>query len=249
MSPTSSRNSVPPSACSNLPARSANAPVNDPFMWPNSSLSISSDGIAAQLTSTNASSRRGDASCSARATSSLPVPFSPVISTRAAVGPTLADQLPHVLERGTPAHHRIAALGDLPQAGVLADELGVRQRVPHGHQQPVGIERLLEEVERAALGRLDRGGDGAVPGDHDDLRAGVEIAKPGQRLQAVEPGHLHVEKDEVGTELGVDRDRLAAGRRHADLQLLVLQHLLQRLPDAGFVVDDQDPMTHGRGAP
>jgi hypothetical protein len=90
MSPTSSRNRVPPSACSNLPARSANAPVNDPFMWPNSSLSMSSDGIAAQLTSTNASSCRGEASWSPRATSSLPVPFSPVISTRAAVGPTFA---------------------------------------------------------------------------------------------------------------------------------------------------------------
>ena len=94
MSPTSSRKSVPPSACSNLPARSANAPVKDPFMWPNSSLSISSDGIAAQLTSTKACSRRGEASCSARATSSLPVPFSPVMSTRAARRADLGDQVP-----------------------------------------------------------------------------------------------------------------------------------------------------------
>ena len=59
-------------------------------MWPNSSLSISSEGIAAQFTSMNAWSRRGEASWIARATSSLPVPFSPVISTRAAVGPTLS---------------------------------------------------------------------------------------------------------------------------------------------------------------
>ena len=58
-------------------------------MCPNSSLSISSEGIAAQFTSTKALSCRGEASCSARATSSFPVPFSPVISTRAAVGPTL----------------------------------------------------------------------------------------------------------------------------------------------------------------
>ena len=35
------------------PPRSATAPVNEPFTWPNSSLSISSAGIAAQLTSTN----------------------------------------------------------------------------------------------------------------------------------------------------------------------------------------------------
>ena len=40
-------------AASNLPARSAWASVKEPFMWPNSSLSISSEGMAAQLTSTN----------------------------------------------------------------------------------------------------------------------------------------------------------------------------------------------------
>ena len=53
MSPISSRKIVPPSATSNLPRRSATAPVNAPRTWPKSSLSISSSGIAAQLTSTN----------------------------------------------------------------------------------------------------------------------------------------------------------------------------------------------------
>jgi hypothetical protein len=49
--------------------------------WPNSSLSISSRGIAAMLIATNGPERRLPKSCSARATSSLPVPLSPVIST------------------------------------------------------------------------------------------------------------------------------------------------------------------------
>ena len=44
---------MPPSASSNLPRRSAAAPVNAPFSWPKSSLSISSVGIAAQFTLTN----------------------------------------------------------------------------------------------------------------------------------------------------------------------------------------------------
>src|SRR5438046_7899652 len=60
MSPISSRNSVPPSASSNFPARSANAPVKLPFMCPNSSLSISSVGIAAQFTSTKGPRARGE---------------------------------------------------------------------------------------------------------------------------------------------------------------------------------------------
>ena len=59
-------------------------------MCPKSSLSISSPGIAAQFTSTNGLLARGDIRCSARATSSLPVPFSPVISTRACVAATFS---------------------------------------------------------------------------------------------------------------------------------------------------------------
>ena len=72
-------------------------------MCPNSSLSISSDGIAAQLSSMKALVRRPDASCSARATSSFPAPLSPVISTRALVGPTL------LISSRTPA-----SAGELP---------------------------------------------------------------------------------------------------------------------------------------
>jgi len=40
MSPISSRKSVPPSACSNLPVWREAAPVNAPFSWPKSSDSI-----------------------------------------------------------------------------------------------------------------------------------------------------------------------------------------------------------------
>ena len=52
-SPTSSRNSVPPSACSNQPLRRVTAPVNAPCSWPNSSESISSGAIAPQFTRRN----------------------------------------------------------------------------------------------------------------------------------------------------------------------------------------------------
>ena len=53
MSPISSRNSVPFSASRNAPERSLVAPVNEPFTWPNSSLSSRSAGMAAQLTAMN----------------------------------------------------------------------------------------------------------------------------------------------------------------------------------------------------
>ena len=57
------------------------APVNAPRAWPNSSASTSSSVSAAQLTAQKRRSRRGLSRCSARATSSFPVPLSPSIST------------------------------------------------------------------------------------------------------------------------------------------------------------------------
>ena len=59
MSPTSSRNSVPSCASSKRPIFCVMAPVKAPFSWPNSSLSSSPVGIAAQLILTKVRSRRG----------------------------------------------------------------------------------------------------------------------------------------------------------------------------------------------
>jgi hypothetical protein len=79
---------VPWLANSNLPGLCWMAPVNAPFSNPNSSDSRSSVGSAAQFTFTNDLSLRSDCSCSARATSSLPVPLSPRISTVTSVSET-----------------------------------------------------------------------------------------------------------------------------------------------------------------
>ena len=70
-----------------------------------------------------------------------------------------------------------------------------------------------------------------------------------KRLEPVEPRHLHVEEDEVRAELRVDADRLSAGRGDANVQVLVLEDLLERLANARLVVDDENPVTHDRGAP
>jgi hypothetical protein len=57
------------------------APVNEPFSWPNSSVSSSVSGRAAHETLTSGWGLRLLARCSASATSSFPVPDSPEIST------------------------------------------------------------------------------------------------------------------------------------------------------------------------
>ena len=90
MVPTSSRNSVPLSACSMRPCREPTAPVKAPRTWPKSSASSSVSGIALQLMATNRCWRRGLLWWMARATISLPVPVSPVMSTVALVGATVS---------------------------------------------------------------------------------------------------------------------------------------------------------------
>jgi hypothetical protein len=57
------------------------APVNAPLSWPNSSLSSSDVGMAAQFTRINGPFARGLAKWMPSATSSLPVPLSPRIKT------------------------------------------------------------------------------------------------------------------------------------------------------------------------
>ena len=87
-SPTSSRKIVEPSATSNRPIWRVRAPVNAPFSLPNSSLSTSPDGSAAQLTFTMTCRPRGLRRWIAWARSSLPVPVSPKMSTDESVGAT-----------------------------------------------------------------------------------------------------------------------------------------------------------------
>jgi len=79
----SSKNSVPPSADWMRPFLSLTAPVKLPRLWPNSSLSMSSVGIAPQLTGTKGPSRRGPDSWMSLATNSFPVPDSPEMWTGA----------------------------------------------------------------------------------------------------------------------------------------------------------------------
>ena len=68
---------MPPSASSTLPGLRETAPVKAPFSCPNSSLSRSPSGIAAQLIATSGPAARLLARWTACATSSFPVPLSP----------------------------------------------------------------------------------------------------------------------------------------------------------------------------
>ena len=81
MSPISSRNTVPRCATSSSPCFVAVAPVNEPFSWPKSSVSRNSREMPAQLRSTKASPARRPRSWIQRASTVLPVPVSPWMSS------------------------------------------------------------------------------------------------------------------------------------------------------------------------
>ena len=77
MSPISSKKSVPPLACSNLPILLSTAPVKDPFSCPKSSDSTNSFGISAIFKAIKGMSYLGLFLWRDFAISSLPVPDSP----------------------------------------------------------------------------------------------------------------------------------------------------------------------------
>ena len=80
-SPISSRKRVPPSASSKWPIFCSCAPVNEPSSCPKKAPVIRFASMAPQFTTTNFSFRRLLWLCNACATSSLPTPVSPRIST------------------------------------------------------------------------------------------------------------------------------------------------------------------------
>ena len=88
MSATSSSSSVPPWACSKVPILRPGP--STPASVPNSSISSRSGRMVAQFSPTNGPPARRERAWIRRATTSLPAPAGPEISTRLPVGATLS---------------------------------------------------------------------------------------------------------------------------------------------------------------
>ena len=121
MSPISSRKSVPPSASWIRPRLPFGpAPEKLPGRWPNSSLSISDSGMAAQLTATKGPSRRALLRCSALARNSLPLPVSPVISRLTGLSTSRAARSTSRSSAGSPPESAASGAGSVALRGVSA---------------------------------------------------------------------------------------------------------------------------------
>ncbi len=220
---------MPRSACSNLPICFSVAPVNDPFSWPNSSDSISSSGIAAQLTCTNRSRLRRLLRWIARATSSLPVPLSPRISTRRVRRRGALDRVPDLPQQPALADHLVAGFDGALERAILVLQARAVQRVLDRDEDAFARQRLLDEVERAELRRLDRRAHRAMPRDHDDRERLVRLLDLLQHFEPVDPRHLDVEEDEVGRFLLDEREPFRPARRLLDVVALVLENHPHRI--------------------
>ena len=184
----------------------------------------------------------------ARATSSLPTPLSPEISTVALVGAA------RLIGVAAPACSARALADDLvaaPRIARFSDRFSSAQpaaieRVADRDEHALARERLLDEVERAELRRLDRrrsrcrGRRSSTTGSVSSSACErCSTSRPSM------PGILMSRNTRSGA-LALDHARgLLAGGRAEELVALVLEDHPQRVADGRLVVDDQDARFHG----
>ena len=246
MVPISSRKIEPPSASAKRPFLFAVAPVKAPRTWPKSSDSSSVSGIAAQLTLMRGIARWALRSWMARATSSLPVPVSPVMST------VLFDWATRSIRCSTSwiarlrAHDAVVAELLVPfreQVAVLRAEALVLEGAAHDHEQFVDLEGLLEVVEGPEPHGLDRALDRGVGRHHHDLGPLAFGQRRGQFTEHLEAGllrHAVVHDEHVEAPLRQQALRLGGARRRHHVVIRVAQRPAQGPDDLLLVVDEQD---------
>ena len=175
--------SCPRSAISNLPICFSVAPVNAPRSWPNSSDSISSSGIAAQLTWTNRS-LRAQAAAMDRPRDQFLADAALAEDQHGRVGRRRApDLLDDLLQRRAVADELMPRLERRPQLPVLAPQRAELEPFAHGVEHVVLRQRLLDEAERAEPAGFERRRRRAVRRDHHDRQRVVRRRAAGSALR------------------------------------------------------------------
>ena len=198
--------------------------------------------IIAQLTATNALPERRDSAWIRRAATSLPEPEGPVMRMRLPRGSHFVDQLAQLGDGRRAADELGVVAGLQLQLFDFALEARGFQRAAHDMDQPVGLERLLDEIVGALLDGGDRGFDRAVAADDHHGQVGMLALEHIQDLDAVEPAPLQpdVEHDQMRTAVGDGRQRAVGIRCDTGLVALIGENPRHELADIDLVVDDED---------
>ena len=179
----------------------------------------------------------------ARASSVLPVPDSPVMSTGESRRRHAAEQRQHRVHRRVlrdDFRRRVDARQPRLEIAILARELMLLPRAPHQHVDLGHAVRLRHVVVRAELHRGDRRLDGAVAGDDDDLR---RIGLGAQMLERLETVHLR--HDDVDSATSNASSRIACSAAlpvaHAhDVMAAAAQERAQDLREILLVFGDEN---------
>jgi len=201
ISPISSRKMVPAPACTNRPARERFASVKAPRTWPNSSLSRSGAGIAAQLTATNGWSRRGEEVMERLGNELLARSRLAGHEHRGIAIGDAADHLDRLADRGAracDAVDRHIAVGGGAEALDLALEREVLECATDGDREGVDLHRLGDEVVRAGADGGDGGLEAALSREDDREEVGIALAQLLAEVDAGHTRHLNVGDDDVG---------------------------------------------------
>ena len=178
----------------------------------------------------------------AAATSSLPVPLSPVISTQASRGATRAMRLNTACMAGLrpTISSGTDVEADRSPAGAAVLLIAPLQGPGHGFQGLVQVERLGQVIEGAALDGLTavlRLPKAVMTMTGASLR---QFPQLGQGGQAVEARQANVQDDGVGPLLLGLNKRLLGRGGDADVVPLLAESPFQRPANGFFIVDDQD---------
>ena len=199
--------------------------------------------MALQFRATKRCWRRGLVWWIARATTSLPVPVSPVMSTVAPLGATVSIiwQSSRIgrLRPMTPGQS-VALLELLAQVGVLGAQPALLERRLEDVQQLLELERLADEVGGAALDGVDGVLDSAVAGDDDADDPRITLEGGVEDLAAVDARQAQVGDEDVEGEPLELVEGLFAGGRFGDGEALLGQALGNDGPEGIFVVDQEE---------
>ena len=191
----------------------------------------------------NGPSARPDSRWIIRASSSLPVPLSPRMSTVASSPATLRtrSRISRTLRLGTRHERPLALVGHLgAESDITLRCRSVRsEALPHERQHGVVLEVLGDVVVGAELHRLDGGLDFVDGRDHDDLDQALRLLDLLEHLEAADARHPDVEQHDVHVLAIENRQPALAGRR-AQHPVVAAQDRRQGVAHALVVVDDED---------
>ena len=221
--------------------------MNAPFTWPNSSLSSRLSGIAAQLIATNGPLAPRLARWSALATSSLPVPLSPVMSTVVSVSATRATRSYIFFIAALVAEDVVELLGarrpPCAAASPLRGARGACSGALDRERDVVHLERLRDEVVGAGADGRDRGSMLPNAVITTTGRSGLSVTTRRQSSRPLVSGKF---KSVTMTSVLRGKKRQSVGGRSArrGIETAAPERLFEQLAHRAIVIDNEDSSLH-----